>query len=397
MGIAFCLIGGTVARADTPPTYFGRWGGPGTDHGQFTNPRGVAVDPLGFVYVADYNNQRIQKFDALGSFVTAWGSFGSDTSHFIGPWDVAVSKAGNVYTIETSQARVQEFTKDGLFIRKWGTTGTGAGQFQTPIGIAISSNGAVYVGERTGLRIQEFDLNGDFIRTLGSAGTGDGQFQALFDVAVGNDGNVYATDIFCDCVQKFDSTGTFLAKWDWSAIGTPSSVAVDTQGNLLVTDSANNRVVKLDTSGNVLTTFGSPGNGPGQFMAVERVEVAPSGYIYVTDSQLDFVSLFVPPDVDAGPPGIGSFAVYGSVPQPITSRGAIRFQLPATARVSVGIYDVSGRLVRQLSKDAVYGAGVHELPWDRRDDKDRRVVAGVYQVLVRSASYSGTKKLVVVD
>ena len=45
--------------------------------GQFSNPTGLAVDSLGFVYVIDYNNNRIQKFTNDGTFVTKWGSQGS--------------------------------------------------------------------------------------------------------------------------------------------------------------------------------------------------------------------------------------------------------------------------------------------------------------------------------
>jgi len=99
------LLACSTAQADTPPTYYGRWGAMGSDNGQFATPRGIGVNPWGDVYVADYNNQRVQRFTALGAFDTAWGSFGSDTSQFIGPWDIAISKTGNVYVAEGAQRR----------------------------------------------------------------------------------------------------------------------------------------------------------------------------------------------------------------------------------------------------------------------------------------------------
>jgi len=204
------------------------------------------------------------------------------------------------------------------------------------------------------------------------------------------------TDVFNDRIEKFDSTGTFITKWDWSLIGTPGSMAVDAQGNLLVTDTSNHRIVKLDTNGSVLTTFGSSGNGPGQFMAPEKIGVATSGYIYVSDSQLHFVSMFAPAGVDAGPPATGRFAVYVSVPEPITSQGDIRFSLPHAALVTVAVYDVAGHLVRGLCRDRFESTGDHEIAWDREDDHGRRVAAGVYQVLIRAESFSGTKKVVVI-
>jgi DNA-binding beta-propeller fold protein YncE len=393
--LTLSLLTLATAQADSPPIYYGRWGATGTGPGQFRGAHGVAVDPWGDVYAPDYNNHRIQKFDALGTFIMTWGSQGTDTSHFEGPWAVATSKAGNIYVTELIGNRVQEFTRNGLYIRKWGSLGTGVGQFQMPSGIAISANGAVYVSERQNNRIQEFDLNGNFIRAWGSAGFNDGQFNQPLDVAVGLDGSVYVADVFNTRIQKFDSTGTFVAKWDWSAIGYPNGIAVDPQGNLLVTDAINARVVKLDpANGNVLTTFGSSGNAPGQFMSIEKVAASPSGFIYVSDSELNFISLFAPVGVSAPPSAAnpGGFFLFGSVPNPVRGAGKIRFDLSTPAPVTVGIYDISGRLVRLVCENVMETAGPHELPWDAHG-----LAAGIYQVLVRSGSFSSAKKVIVLE
>ena len=52
-------------------------GRPGLNAGQFNHAEGLAVDSTGNVYVADSNNNRIQKFDGLGNFITMWGVFGA--------------------------------------------------------------------------------------------------------------------------------------------------------------------------------------------------------------------------------------------------------------------------------------------------------------------------------
>ena len=43
-----------------------KWGTPGSNDMQFSNPAGIAVDSLGNVYVADTDNNRVQKFDGNG-------------------------------------------------------------------------------------------------------------------------------------------------------------------------------------------------------------------------------------------------------------------------------------------------------------------------------------------
>ena len=51
---------------------------------------GIAVDSSGNVYVADSDNNRIQKFDSNGNFITKWGSNGSGDGQFNGPIGIAV-------------------------------------------------------------------------------------------------------------------------------------------------------------------------------------------------------------------------------------------------------------------------------------------------------------------
>ncbi len=54
----------------------GMWGSRGSADGQFNNPRGIAVDSDGNVYVADSGNNRIQKFSRFGTFLKKWGGRG---------------------------------------------------------------------------------------------------------------------------------------------------------------------------------------------------------------------------------------------------------------------------------------------------------------------------------
>ena len=51
------------------------WGHFGLRNGTFNSPQGIAIDPSGNVYVADTNNNRIQKFTDNGTFITKWGQF----------------------------------------------------------------------------------------------------------------------------------------------------------------------------------------------------------------------------------------------------------------------------------------------------------------------------------
>lgn len=62
-----------------------KWGGCGFDDGQFHYPIGVAVDGSNHVYIADTWNDRIQKFDSNGNFITRWGSHSKGDGQFDWP------------------------------------------------------------------------------------------------------------------------------------------------------------------------------------------------------------------------------------------------------------------------------------------------------------------------
>jgi DNA-binding beta-propeller fold protein YncE len=61
------------------------------------------------VYVADWNNDRIQKFTGDGTFITKWGSEGWGYGKFHGPSSIAIDSSGNVYVADWGNNRIQVF------------------------------------------------------------------------------------------------------------------------------------------------------------------------------------------------------------------------------------------------------------------------------------------------
>jgi len=144
------------------------WGSNGSGNGQFNYPHSLAVDQSGYVYVADANNHRIQKFDSQGNYVTQWGSYGSGDGQFSYPYGVAVDQSGYVYVTEVGNNRVQKFDSSGNFITKWGSYGSENGQFIDPRSVAVDQSGYVYVGEYANSRVQKFTNDGTFVLKWGS-------------------------------------------------------------------------------------------------------------------------------------------------------------------------------------------------------------------------------------
>jgi DNA-binding beta-propeller fold protein YncE len=80
------------------------WGSEGSGPGQFNQPKGLALDLDGNVYVADSGNDRIQMFDPDGVFL---GSMGN--SHSLNnPEGVSVDSHYNVYVADTGNSRIRK-------------------------------------------------------------------------------------------------------------------------------------------------------------------------------------------------------------------------------------------------------------------------------------------------
>jgi tripartite motif-containing protein 71 len=201
-----------------------KWGSRGSGDGQFNRPQYIAIDySVNNVYVADFGNSRIQKFTADGKFITKWGSRGSgdgqfgsgDGLFFTGPTGIAVDSSGkNVYVADFVNDRIQKFTADGKFITKWGSRGSGDGQFGFPTGIAVDSSGKnVYVSDIGNSRIQKFTADGKFITKWGSQDpSSSGQpnnriFEGPSGIAIRPKSDiVYVTDTWNDNIQVFSSS-----------------------------------------------------------------------------------------------------------------------------------------------------------------------------------------------
>ncbi len=117
------------------------------------------------------------------------------------------------------------------------------------------------------------------------------------DVAIDSSGNVYVTDTDNHQIKKFDSSGNFLSKWGASGSGdgqlsAPEGIGIDSSDNVYVADTGNHRIQKFDSSGTFLAKWGDYGFGDGKFNSPTDVAVDLTGDVSVVDSKNHRVQKF---------------------------------------------------------------------------------------------------------
>ena len=268
--------------------------GTGTN-AQFNYPQGVAVLSNGNIVVADYGNHRIRIVTPAGVVTTLAGQDTSGTANatgtnaqFNGPRGVAVLSDGNIVVADAGNSRIRIVTPLGVVTTLAGSTGgfadgTGtSAQFWNPQGVAQLSNGNIVVGDYNNNRIRIVTYPGGVVTTLAgqaTAGSTDGtgtnaQFYAPSSVAVLSNGNIVVTDQNNNRIRIVTYPGGVVSTLAGSTLGStdatgtnaqffyPFGVAVLSNGNIVVGDTYNNRI-RIVTPGGVVSTLA--GNGVATF------------------------------------------------------------------------------------------------------------------------------------
>jgi sugar lactone lactonase YvrE len=202
-------------------TYLTQWGSAGYNASlnQMNQPAGIAVDADGNVWVADTFNNRLIEFDSNGNYVTTIGTvncgssacpFGTGDGQFREPRGVAIDADGNVWVADSKNNRVQAFTPGGTLVAKWGGSGTGGvssgtadGKLKTPYDVDIDAEGSVWVADYGNDRIQRLTTTGTFLSKLGSSGLDTYQFSGPAGIGVDPAGAISVSDSLNNRVQVF--------------------------------------------------------------------------------------------------------------------------------------------------------------------------------------------------
>ncbi len=177
---------------------------------------------------------------------------------------VATDSRDRVYVFSRGEHPVTVFESGGGFVTSWGE-----GVFRRPHGITIGPDDAVYCTDDLDHTVRKFTPDGRLLLTIGTSGS---------PADTGIDGIDYRT-----------------IRRGGPPFHRPTNVAIAADGSLYVTDGYGNaRVHKCAADGRLLSSWGEPGSGPGQFNLPHGIALDRDGRVYVADRENSRVQIFTP-------------------------------------------------------------------------------------------------------
>jgi sugar lactone lactonase YvrE len=298
-------------------------------------PRDVAFDAAGNVYIADQLNHRIRRVDARTRVLTTvagtgTGGFSGDggpatAAKLYSPFGVAIDARNNIYIADDDNYRVRRV--DGVTGTIATLAGNGTNGFSGDGGpaiaaslgevsaVAVDASGNVYIADPGNARIRKVDPAGVITTFAGGGNTqGDGgpaTSATVFASAITTDaaGNVYIAESGPGLIRKVDAITkiitTIAGGGPFNATGeglpattanlrSPNGIALDSAGNLYISEANGNRVRKVSAATKTIVTIA--GNGTAGFLGdggaaaaaqlndPNGLRVDAAGTIYIADN-----------------------------------------------------------------------------------------------------------------
>jgi DNA-binding beta-propeller fold protein YncE len=221
----------------------------------FDRPYDLVRGLGGRMYVSEYRGGRVSILNPQGDWQGYIGSKGLGQGMFVGPQNLAVDEDGYLYVVDYGNQRISKFDPDGVFVLSFGLKSAVFPGFNSPTGIA-ARNGRIYIADSAARTIYMFDPNGNYLGVLTSGLIGPESLRFL------SDGRLLAADT--NRILLIDTDSAIIR--ELGVTGNPRTrivgVDMDSNGNLLAANFAAGEIA-------VLARFDDLASG--LFVQIERV------------------------------------------------------------------------------------------------------------------------------
>lgn len=211
----------------------------------------------------------------------------------INPAGIASDGEGRVFVGDLAKRTVLVFNFNTKEVHSLGGINA-ADVFKNPSGIDFDADGNIYVGDLSRKQISVFDKTEKPLRTINLSET----TQSVGFFAIDRERKrIIVPDVRGHKVHIFDYDGALiltigLFRDGKEGFSFPTSVALDSKGNIVVADSMNARLVRFTAEGTFINTISQRGDSIGDIAMVKGVALDSDGHIYMTDVKANRIQVF---------------------------------------------------------------------------------------------------------
>ena len=247
----------------------------------FVKPWGIAADGEGKIFVTDAGQSSIVVLDLKKRNI-------SRIEDVKGAYGIVTDKKDRLYVTSSAHMTVLVYDTDGNPLFNFGEDA-----IKSPGGIAVNDRlERIYVADPRDHNIKVFDASGMLQFTIGERGVGKGQLNFPTSVAINSRGELVVTDMINARIQVFDADGNFIRAFGKRGTGRNDfkfikGVAVDSEDHIYVTDAMGSHFKIFSMEGDLLLIVGGPYSGkvPGGFNLPMDIYIDEKDTIYIVDQQ----------------------------------------------------------------------------------------------------------------
>lgn len=260
-------------------------------------PIQIKVMSDGSLYVLDYSDSSLKKFDINGNLIgkisygrrlevqqTSWWKKVLQFVARVYPYEKLenprgfdIDANGNIYIANTKKDKILKYDSNHNYITNIGVSGVSNGQLLGPSSVTVDKEGNLYVSDTGNNRIVVFDIDGNFLYNFGRLGENEGEFFSPAGVIV-DENYLYVADMGNKRIQKFDLSGNYIQTIKHNLFNEPRGLSFSKDGNIYIADG--NKIFYYDINRSDFTIFN---NSERYTVTPTSVSEGPNGDIYLTD------------------------------------------------------------------------------------------------------------------